>query len=457
MSNPSCLKRLDMDSNSPKGSAQRFLLDTFKDPHRKVEGIQLAGAKLGDTFCDIVAGVLKSENSLTELDLSTNFLEDSRVELLCKGLSSPTSKLQILKLAGCNLTDESYEVVVSNLQSMVSLTELDLCDNYMSVHGVQLLHTSLSHPNCKLQTLRLVGCGLTEESGDILAFALQSVNSHLRELDLSKNNLRDCGGKLCSEAPNPHCKMVTLRLANCNLTERPCEVIASAALSWVFLTEMDLSCNYMSLSGIQLLNAVLRHLRQPIPRYHNGENGRIKPELREYACELTLDPNTACRVLPLSEGNRKVTCVIEAQPYPDHPDRFENNAQVLCRQGLSGRCYWEAEWSREAAIAVAYKSIQRKTGGKESGFGRNDKSWFLRCSSDSYSAWHNDEEIDIPAPFPQSGRVGVYLDWPAGTLSFYSVSSDTLTHLHTFHSTFTEPLYPGFGFAFFSLGSSVSF
>ncbi|XP_062398794.1 stonustoxin subunit beta-like [Sardina pilchardus] len=199
-------------------------------------------------------------------------------------------------------------------------------------------------------------------------------------------------------------------------------------------------------------------------RYDHGGECRIKPGLRKYACELTLDPNTAHRELSLSEGNRKVTWVYpQQQSYPDHPERFDSRAQVLCREGLaghhpercdslgqslvstgqSGRYYWEAEW-RNGEIAVAYKSMERKGRGNSSRFGGNAKSWRLECSGNSYSAWHNNKQTAIPAPSSSSSRVGVYLDWPAGTLSFYSVSSNTLTHLHTFHSTFTEPLYPGF-------------
>lgn len=135
----------------------------------------------------------------------------------------------------------------------------------------------------------------------------------------------------------------------------------------------------------------------------------------------------------------------EAQPYPDHPERFDWWYHVLCREGLTGRCYWEAEWSRSRAdVSVAYKSMQRKGQSDNRQLGHNEKSWSLEFNK-SYSAWHNNENTAIPAPSSHSSRVGVYLDWPAGTLSFYSVSSDTLTHLHTFHSTFTEPLYPGFG------------
>ncbi|XP_036376479.1 stonustoxin subunit beta-like, partial [Megalops cyprinoides] len=168
--------------------------------------------------------------------------------------------------------------------------------------------------------------------------------------------------------------------------------------------------------------------------------------------QLTLDPNTAHRELSLSEGDRKVTHTHREleQPYPDHPERFDSWLQVLCREGLSGtRCYWEAECSGVADIAVAYKGISRKGGGvSDSVFGCNDQSWSLWCSRVGFFAQHNNNSTSIPAPSsrsPSSRRVGVYLDWPAGTLSFYSVSSDTLTHLHTFHTTFTQPLYPGFG------------
>ncbi|XP_052367820.1 stonustoxin subunit beta-like isoform X1 [Oncorhynchus keta] len=170
----------------------------------------------------------------------------------------------------------------------------------------------------------------------------------------------------------------------------------------------------------------------------------MKPGHRKYVCDLTLDLNTVNRHLSLSEGNRKVTCRREEQPYPDHPERFEVCRQVLCREGLTGCCYWEAEWSGGGAvIGVTYKGINRRGRDKESCLGWNDKSWSLFCSDNSYSAWNNSNPTTIDVPSSSSHRVGVYLDWPAGTLSFYRASSDTLTHLITFTSTFTEPLYPG--------------
>ncbi|XP_042559910.1 stonustoxin subunit beta-like [Clupea harengus] len=236
---------------------------------------------------------------------------------------------------------------------------------------------------------------------------------------------------------------------NCLISEKGCICLASALSSNPsHLKELDLSYNYPGESGLKLLSVRLEDPDCKLEKLKtdHASVSRARPRLLRYACELTLDPNTAHRHLSLSEGNRKVTRVREYQSYPDHPERFDCWEQVLCREGLSGRCYWEAEWSgRGADMAVAYKSMERKGGSNDSGFGWNDKSWSLDCSGNSYSARHNNEHTHIPVPSSRSSTVGVYLDWPADTLSFYSVSSDTLTHLHTFHSTFTEPLYPGFG------------
>uniref|UniRef100_G3N5E2 B30.2/SPRY domain-containing protein n=1 Tax=Gasterosteus aculeatus TaxID=69293 RepID=G3N5E2_GASAC len=169
------------------------------------------------------------------------------------------------------------------------------------------------------------------------------------------------------------------------------------------------------------------------------------------SCELTIDTNTVNKQLKLSDNNRKVTYVMEDQSYPDHPDRFDFCHQLLCRTGLTGRCYWEVEWSGRVYVSVSYRGINRKEGSEDCLFGDNDQSWSLSCSDKGYSVRHNKTET--------RGRVAVYVDCPAGSLSFYRVSSDTLIHLRTFSTTSTEPLYPGFGFGFgfwSGSGSSVS-
>ncbi|KAJ8253705.1 hypothetical protein COCON_G00203170 [Conger conger] len=170
---------------------------------------------------------------------------------------------------------------------------------------------------------------------------------------------------------------------------------------------------------------------------------RTREDFLQYSCQLTLDPNTAYKNLRLSEGNRVVTCVRKIQSYPDHPERFNGTAQVLCREGLSGRCYWEAEWSGcGVCIAVSYKHISRKEGhGDNCGLGYNNLSWSLYPTHSKYFFMHNN--VNTVIPVPPSSRIGVYLDHRAGSLSFYSVS-DTISLLHRVQTTFTQPLYPGY-------------
>ncbi|XP_039609010.1 tripartite motif-containing protein 16-like [Polypterus senegalus] len=171
-----------------------------------------------------------------------------------------------------------------------------------------------------------------------------------------------------------------------------------------------------------------------------------REEFLQYICPLTLDINTTNRRLHLYEGNKKVTRERTKAKYPDHPDRFDYWAQVLCREALTGtRYYWEMECSGGGVvIGFAYKGLSRKGRGRECLFGYNDKSWNLQCSHSQYSVCHNNKQTVISTP--SSPIIGVYLDWPAGCLSFYSVSH-TMTLLHRINTCFTEPLYVGFGFS----------
>ncbi|XP_050964422.1 stonustoxin subunit alpha-like [Labeo rohita] len=177
---------------------------------------------------------------------------------------------------------------------------------------------------------------------------------------------------------------------------------------------------------------------------HGGEIW-ITEGPRKYACFLSLDPNTANTELILSEDNRMVTSVFDDQPYPDHPERFDHVCQLLCRESVCGRCYWEVEWRGDVDISVSYKSISRKGESDKCWFGYNDQSWSLFCSPSRCSFIH---KIETNLPVKSiSHRVGVYVDENAGTLSFYSISRNTMSLIHTVQTTFTQTLYPGFGFS----------
>ncbi|XP_064870858.1 NLR family CARD domain-containing protein 3-like [Oncorhynchus nerka] len=439
---------------SPERSINLFHCLNELNDHSLVEEIQsylnsgsLSKPNLSPAqWSALVFVLLTSEKELDVFDLKKYSRSEEGLLRLLPVVKASRAAL----LSGCGVTEEGCASLVSALRSNPShLRELDLSNNDLKDSGVKLLSAGLGNPHCKLETLRLTVCKLTDTSCKVLASVLSSNPSHLRELDLSNNDLKDSGVKLLSAGlGNPHCKLETLRLSGCLVTEEGCASLLSALRSNPsHLKELDLSYNHPGDSGVRLLSAGLEdpHCRlEKLNVEHGGEN-RMNPGIRKYVCDLTLDLNTVNRLLSLSEENRKLTWRTEEQPYPDHPERFEDWGQVLCREGLTGRCYWEVEWSgRGADVGVTYKGISRGGGVNDCCLGNNDKSWSLDCYDNSYSAWHNNNLTTIDVPSSSPHRVGVYLDWPAGTLSFYRASSDTLTHLITFTSTFTEPLYPGF-------------
>ncbi|KAJ8273859.1 hypothetical protein GJAV_G00106300 [Gymnothorax javanicus] len=408
---------------------------------RNCRKAMLNSCGLTDKSCEIVASALQSSNSpLRDLDLSFNYLGDSGVKLLCDGLMSPNCKLQTLDLSFNNLGDSGVKL---------------LCDGLMS-------------PNCKLQTLGLGCCYLTDSCCDVLASVLQSPHSELRDLELRDNELQDSGvTALSAGLEDPHCKLQRLGLSGCRVTHTGCDSLASALSSNPsHLRELDLRYNHPGESGVRALSAAeLDTLTLLVD--HGGEN-RTKPGPRKYGCRLTLDPNTAHRYLSLSEGNRSVTNTPRSwEPYPDHPERFESERQVLCRESVCERCYWEAEWSvcergGVVYIAVTDKGISRRGDRRDCWFGWNKLSWSLWFSEGHYYIRHNNNQTplpDPPSPYRRAGvcedgergvcvyRVGVCVDRPAGILSFYSISdSDTLTLLHRYHTHFTQhtPLCAGF-------------
>ncbi|XP_054615035.1 tripartite motif-containing protein 16-like protein isoform X2 [Dunckerocampus dactyliophorus] len=178
---------------------------------------------------------------------------------------------------------------------------------------------------------------------------------------------------------------------------------------------------------------------------------KTREEFLHYTQDLTLDLNTANPYLSLSEGHRAVTTRSEPQPYPEHPDRFTSWAQVLCRAGMAGRCYWEVEWAGKggASVGVCYRSMSRSGGGSDSKLGHNSKSWSLDCTHGGCMFRHDKHSVSLAIPC--GNRIGVYLNFRGGVLSFYNVS-DSMVHLHSVQTTFSQPVYPGF---WVGLGSTL--
>ncbi|KAF4098094.1 hypothetical protein G5714_022102 [Onychostoma macrolepis] len=419
----------------------------------------LAGCNLTAQCCESLSSALQSSNSVPrELHLSNNDLQDSGVKFISDGLKSQNCKLQILSLAGCNLTAQCCESLSSALQSSNSvLRELDLSNSVLQDSGVKFISDGLKSTNCQLQILSLAGCNLTAQCCESLSSALQSSNSVLRELDLSNNDLQDSGVKFISDGlKSTNCQLQILRLSGCMVSEEGCGYLSSTLSSNPsHLRELDLSYNHPGQSGVQLLKHKLEDANYKLQILNVDHGGEIMMTagLRKYSHQLTLDPNTMNKRLRLSENNRVITNTGTVHQYPDHPDRFNDyNHQVLCRESVCGRCFWEIEWSGKLDIAVSYKSISRK-GRDECVFGYTDQSWALYCHQSRYRFKHKKiwTVLSVKPTSRRTGddddfrRVGVYVDHGAGTLSFYSVS-DTMSLIHTVQTTFTQPLYPGFNF-----------
>ncbi|CAI5657617.1 unnamed protein product [Oreochromis niloticus] len=405
--------------------------------------------------------LLSSEKDLDVFDLQKYSASEEALLRLLPVVKASNKAL----LKDCGLSEISCDYLAAALKSNPSYPRvLDLSVDYNNLQdsGVKQLCVLLENPRCRFETLRLSLCDLSERSCEALSSALSSQTSNLRQLDLSNNDLKDSGVKLLSEGlKSPHCTLETLSLSGCLITEEGCTSLASALSSNPsHLRELDLSYNHPGDSGMKLLSAGLKDpgWRLDTLRVEPAGVRWLRPGLRKYSCQLTIDTNTVNTKLQLSDNNRKVTRAKEVQSYPDHPDRFDVHRQLLCRNGLTGRCYWEVEWRGKVYISVSYRSIRSK-GGSDCGFGHNDQSWSLECyNSAPCYVLHNNRETSISSSSSSSSssvsnRAAVYVDCPAGTLSFYRVSSDTLIHLHTFNTTFTQTLYPGF---WVGPGSSVS-
>uniref|UniRef100_A0AAZ1X291 B30.2/SPRY domain-containing protein n=1 Tax=Oreochromis aureus TaxID=47969 RepID=A0AAZ1X291_OREAU len=388
------------------------------------------------------------QQSLRSGSLSTDELSPAQWSALVFILLSSEKDLEVFMLFSILLYLTLFSGCCTHTVGC-SLQELDLSNNDLRDSGVRLFSAGLKNPHCKLESLRY---NHLQRIRQVLS-SQTNRKYKIRAINQSKDTLQNPHALItCSH----HCSVCSL--SGCLITEEGCTSLASALSSNPsHLRELDLSYNHPGDSGMKLLSAGLKDPGWKLDTLRLEPAGVqwLTPGLRKYSCQLTIDTNTVHTNLQLSDNNRKVTHVKEVQSYPDHPDRFDVRPQLLCENILAGRCYWEVEWIGLVDISVSYRGIRRKGETYNCVFGYNDQSWSLDCIKDGPdSVCHNYSRTSISSSSSSvCNRVAVYVDCPAGTLSFYRVSSDTLIHLHTISTSFTEALYPGF---WLDIGASVS-
>ncbi|XP_077073347.1 NACHT, LRR and PYD domains-containing protein 3-like isoform X1 [Siphateles boraxobius] len=226
---------------------------------------------LTDKSCSALATVLGSDTNLKELNMNNNKLQDSGGKLLCSGLKNIKCKLEILRLSRCNMTDQGCSVLTSALKSNPShLRELNLSWNKLGDSAVKNLSDLLMNPQFKLEKLHLYRCSITEKQSLILTSALKSNPSHLRELNLNENNLRDSGVKNLSDLlMNPQFKLEKLHLSDCSITEKQSLILTSALKSNPsHLRELNLSWNNLGDTGVKNLSDLLMNPQFKLEKLH---------------------------------------------------------------------------------------------------------------------------------------------------------------------------------------------
>ncbi|XP_039465145.1 ribonuclease inhibitor-like [Oreochromis aureus] len=331
-SNPSHLTELDMSWNNMQDSAVKLLCAGLESPNCRLEALRLKNCGFSEISCDYLAAALNSNPLFPKvLDLSGNYnnLLDSGVKQLCVLLENPRCRFETLRLIQCGLSETHCEVVASALKSNPShLTELDMSWNNLQDSAVKLLCAGLESPNCRLETLRLKDCGLSEISCYYLAVALKSNPSHLRQLDLSndsfsstKNKLQDSGVKqLCGFLESPGCGLETLRLMDCGLSGISCDYLAAAVKSNPsHLRELDLRGNNLKDSGVKQLCGFVKSQGCELETMRLMDCGLTRISCDYLAAAVKSNPSHL-RVLDLMLNNLKDLDVKQLSDLKESPD-----------------------------------------------------------------------------------------------------------------------------------------
>ncbi|XP_052446017.1 NACHT, LRR and PYD domains-containing protein 12-like isoform X1 [Carassius gibelio] len=254
------LKDLNMNNNNLQDLGVKLLCTGLKDINCKLEILRLRGCGLTEESCSALATVLRSNSSLKELDLSNNNLQDSGVKKLQKGLENTKCTLEKLRLSDCSISEEGYKALSSALRSNPShLIELDLTGNDPGESGVKLLSDLLQDPNCQLNTLRFLGPA-ADEGCQYVTGIVGKNPLLLKELNLREHELGDTRvNQISALLQDKHCTLNTLNLFDCSITGKQCLILTSALKSNPsHLRELNLSGNkLLGDSGVKHLSDLL--------------------------------------------------------------------------------------------------------------------------------------------------------------------------------------------------------
>uniref|UniRef100_A0A8C1UU28 Uncharacterized protein n=1 Tax=Cyprinus carpio TaxID=7962 RepID=A0A8C1UU28_CYPCA len=238
--------------------------------------MKLNNCELTEKSCSVLATVLSSKTILKEMNLNNSHLLDSGVKEICEGLKNPVCELKILNLRGCSITEKQCLILTLALCSNLShLRELDLSGNKIENKGVKHVSETLKDVRCKLERLRLRSCDIKADDFSALTSALKSNPSHLRELDLSGNEMGQSKVKNLSELlMNPKCKLEKLVLCGCSITEKESLILTSTlCLKPTHLRELGLSQNKIENTGVNHLCDVLKDSRCKLERLSLNDCG----------------------------------------------------------------------------------------------------------------------------------------------------------------------------------------